>query len=586
MQSMNSDEIDHNLRLFAMRKAAAASKEFSDLSSRVVVSIQSNTNTNCPMHGKHGTFHQQQQQQPQQQQYHTSTEQHVSRKEFCKELRLMANRPGSAEVTTRRSNSLAIDRSFSRSQSVEPSYQSNSMPRRMSSTAATKNNSLFRNGSFQEPPYKAPPAKPAPKPIIREKYTGRVDFKNILRRFDPKEEERSSGGRYDGEPRDYHRDSQFQHHMLTQNPYASPHRGATATHVSELEFNFRGSSNTMSPSSRNGGTDSPNSRSGSLSVRSLSPRRPQNLDLDLNSLRRGARQGPDLLRSPDGGRRAESNPHSPRRVEFADQVMFTFSQEDLQKQFQRNTMGPAKPILRQSRHDQQEQSHQQLTLMQQFELQQQQLQQQQQQQQHLNNNNNNHYKTTVIPLVIEHANLDRVATSSRRTENDPVNQRKVSNGDSLVQIYVPPTRKSDADSSHYNSSEDETLSAGSQDEENRSDDFSQSQNDETHETSSNRPKLGLNFLRTLSVEPSSSSSPVEEEGKNNRKIPPPLSDWNRSQSFPPPGKSFVTSEAGQKVEDESSARGNVFGGRPLSKGIPSVASSVLSCNSDIEGKKE
>ena len=49
MQSMNSDEIDHNLRLFAMRKAAAASKEFSDLSSRVVVSIQSNTNTNCPM---------------------------------------------------------------------------------------------------------------------------------------------------------------------------------------------------------------------------------------------------------------------------------------------------------------------------------------------------------------------------------------------------------------------------------------------------------------------------------------------------------------------------------------------------------
>jgi len=266
--------------------------------------------------------------------------------------------------------------------------------------------------------------------------------------------------------------------------------------------------------------------------------------------------------------------------------MFTFSQEDLQKQFQRNTMGPAKPILRQSRHDQQEQSHQQLTLMQQFELQQQQLQQQQQQQQHLNNNNNNHYKTTVIPLVIEHANLDRVATSSRRTENDPVNQRKVSNGDSLVQIYVPPTRKSDADSSHYNSSEDETLSAGSQDEENRSDDFSQSQNDETHETSSNRPKLGLNFLRTLSVEPSSSSSPVEEEGKNNRKIPPPLSDWNRSQSFPPPGKSFVTSEAGQKVEDESSARGNVFGGRPLSKGIPSVASSVLSCNSDIEGKKE
>ncbi len=254
-------------------------------------------------------------------------------------------------------------------------------------------------------------------------------------------------------------------------------------------------------------------------------------------------------------------------------------------------MGPAKPILRQSRHDQQEQSPQQLTLMQQFELQQQQLQQQQQQQQHLNNNNNNHYKTTVIPLVIEHANLDRIATSSNRSQNDPVNQRKVSNGDSLVQIYVPPTRKSDAESSLYNSSEDETLSAGSQDEENRTDDFStqKQQNDETHETSSSRPKFGLNLMRTLSVDPSSSSSPVEDEGKSNRKIPPPLSDWNRSQSFPPPGKSFVSSEAGQKAEDnESSGRGNnsnVFGGRPLSKGVPYVASSILSCNSDMEGKK-
>jgi hypothetical protein len=64
---MDTEEIESNLRLFAMRKAAAASKEFSDLSSRVVVTIQSNTNSNCPMHGKNGTFHQQQQ------------EQHVSR---------------------------------------------------------------------------------------------------------------------------------------------------------------------------------------------------------------------------------------------------------------------------------------------------------------------------------------------------------------------------------------------------------------------------------------------------------------------------------------------------------------------------
>jgi len=192
-----------------------------------------------------------------------------------------------------------------------PPYQSNSMPRRMSSNAATKNASLFRKGSFQDPP----------KPVIREKYTGRVDFKSILRKFDPKEEERSSGGRFDGEPRDYHRDSQFQQHMLTQNPYASPRRGATAVHTSELEFDFRGGT---SPVPRNGAS--------SVSVRSLSPRRPQNLELDLNSLRR--RAGQEQLRSPDGVRRAESNPHSPRRVEFADEVLFTFSQvSNIKKRF-------------------------------------------------------------------------------------------------------------------------------------------------------------------------------------------------------------------------------------------------------------
>ena len=445
----------------------------------------------------------------------------------------------------------------------------------MSSNAATKNSNLFRKGSFQDPPpYKAPPAKPAPKPVIREKYTSRVDFKTILRRFDPKEEERSSGGRFDGEPRDYHRDSQFQHHMLTQNPYASPRRGATAVHTSELDFDFRG---TTSPSPRNG-TASPNTGS----VRSLSPRRPQNLDLDLNTARRRP-AGQDQLRSPEGIRRAESNPHSPRRVEFADQVLFTFSQDDLHRQFQRNSIAPAKPILRQTKNEQ-EYNRPQLTLMQQFEVQQHQLQQQP----HFNiTTNHNNPKTTIIPLVIEHANLDKVATSTR-SEKDPVNQRKVSTGDSLVQIYVPPTSTNDDDGDNdgslYNSSDEEeeteTLSAGSRDE-HRADDFlpdeePQETNNNNNNNNNNRSKVGLNFLRTLSVDPS-----AEKEDSKNRKVPPPLSDWNRSQSFPPPGKSFVSGEVDRKVEAEP----QVFGGRPLCKGISSIGSSV-SCNSDIEGKRK
>ena len=578
MQSIHPDDFDQNLRLFAIRKAAAASKEFSELSSRVVVSIQSNTNSNCPMHGKHGSFQQNgphQLPQPQQQQQHFQTEhqQHISRKEFCKELRLLSSRP-SSEATPRRSNSLAVERSFSRSQSMEPSapYQSNSMPRRLSSTAATKNASVFRKGSFQDPP----------KPVIREKYTGRVDFKSILRKFDPKEEERSSGGRYDGEPRDYHRDSQFQQHMLTQNPYASPRRGATAIHTSELDFDFRSGA---SPVPRNG------TSSASVSVRSLSPRRPQDLELDLNNLRR--RGGQEQLRSPEGTRRAESNPHSPRRVEFADQVLFTFSQEDLNRQFQRNTVGPSKPILRQSRSDQeQQQQARPLTLLQQFELNQQQQQQQQQHYQpqynynhgsNYNKNNNNNLKTTIIPLVIEHANLDKNATTSVQ-DNDPVNQRKVSNGDSLVQIYVPP----DDDGSLYHSSADEeeeteTLSAGSRDE-HRADDFLPDDEPVASKPSKSKLGLGLNFLRTLSFEPPPEK---EKEEDKKRKVPPPLGDWSRSQSFPPPGKTFgVAGESSTSRPEEDSGHGSsVFGGRPLSKGMSSVSSSV-SCNSDIEGKDQ
>ena len=48
--------MEQNLRRFAMRQASAASKEFSDLKSRVVVSVQSSPSRHCPMHGRHGNF--------------------------------------------------------------------------------------------------------------------------------------------------------------------------------------------------------------------------------------------------------------------------------------------------------------------------------------------------------------------------------------------------------------------------------------------------------------------------------------------------------------------------------------------------
>jgi len=145
---------------------------------------------------------------------------------------------------------------------------------------------------------------------------------------------------------------------------------------------------------------------------SLSPRRPQNLDLDP-----GANMRPrvDTVRSPDALRRAESNPHSPRRVEFADNVMFSFSQDDLNKHFQvrknhfgnlesfiyflslhqqRNSVNHQKPILRSTP------TFRPPTLIEQFE-------QQRRQQDKLSQD----HKDNTTPLVIEHTNLDQNADS-------------------------------------------------------------------------------------------------------------------------------------------------------------------------------
>ena len=74
---MEAEELEQNLRRFAMRQASAASKEFSDLKSRVVVSVQSSPSRHCPMHGRHGN-------------YQVQTPSASSRKEMARELRLSA----------------------------------------------------------------------------------------------------------------------------------------------------------------------------------------------------------------------------------------------------------------------------------------------------------------------------------------------------------------------------------------------------------------------------------------------------------------------------------------------------------------
>jgi hypothetical protein len=163
---------------------------------------------------------------------------------------------------------------------------------------------------------------------------------------------------------------------------------------------------------------------------------------------------------------------------------------------------------------------------------------------------------------------------------------------------VPPTEDADAalyDSSAGEEDETETLSAGSRHNLDHEHDFDDEkpagkpkagsrhnhdrENDFDHEKPAGKAgKVGLNLMRTVSVDPDKAP-----DGKR-RKVPPPLSDWNRSQSFPPPGKTSADCDADRKCGNDAGNGNSVFGGRPLTKGVSSVASSV-SCASDIEGKK-
>ena len=114
----------------------------------------------------------------------------------------------------------------------------------------------------------------------------------------------------------------------------------------------------------------------------------------------------------------------------------------------------------------------------------------------------------------------------------------MSNEDSLVQIYVPPTN---------DESDDDTLSVDSQlpdDPQDPGNQLTSADRTVSEPAVSSHLTKKTVVLRTLSAEVAS------------RKVPPMLSDWNRSQSFPPP-KGPTTSEAGfhsdglQQLEERS-----------------------------------
>ena len=461
---MDADDIEGDLRLFALRQASASK----DLGKRLVVKVES-SNQDCPMHRHH------------------QGPAHLSRKEMARELRILAARQ-EREMRemrgSRRSNSFSPSPAASyndytpRSQSLDPySHAYNSIPRRGSSKT------VHRHGSFQ-----------GPGPYMREKFTGRVDFKTTLRQLDPKRDERASGGRLvTGGPR--------YNDVYVSGVYKEPHQPPRRGTIVDSDFDFRGSS----PALHN------RSISPQYKVNVIQePRRPQKLELTINDSGRELHVSPTVIK-------CVTNPASPKRVEFSDQMTFNFERKTVT-----SSGNTPKPILRQVERP--------LSLIEQFERQEME----------------RRYRMQLesSSRISEPLKID---PDSRDSHKDDTNIST----DSLVKIYVPPNKKDAEDSN------DATISAGS--------DSEVTKENEAEEV----PKTRQVAKRTLSADMAATS----------RKVPPMLSDWNRSQSFPPP-----STQAGVDASNDQSDDSGAFKEGLPKKAESPMSTSNLSLNSVTSGR--
>ncbi|XP_059086390.1 echinoderm microtubule-associated protein-like 1 isoform X5 [Tigriopus californicus] len=472
---------DANLRTRAIRRSLGNING----PHRLLVTLDNSPDRKCPMHGgkMSSQYHHYQQQphqyhQPHHHQYHNPQFNHhgghhsdhnerMSRKEMARELRLSVAR----EEAARRSSSYTEN--SSRSFSLEPGYSSHSVPRRFSAAAATKTKNVERNGSFQDN-----------KAVPRDVFKGKVDFKTILRRFDPKEEERSSSG---GSYPNLSRTGMSSH---SRDYYGSPRRGQ----VIETDFDFRAcASSSTEPNWDNPGRFRNHSghsghSSQEASFRSISPRqvRPLTLQLDLDSGHHGARSGTHNLRraesTPISPRRGyESNPISPRRVEFGDEIIFDFNPSQRPEVVSPTHSSKAyfKPILRHTTSDPSTKTpplERKGNLMEQFERK-------------MMNQKHEDSMVSLSPLTIQHANPEPEITSPKK--------------ESLVQIYIPSLQNEKADKNRPSKPVADT-------------DESDYDTDSTME----EVKTSSYGLSSMGRE------------KSPRQVPPPISD--RAHSFPLP----------------------------------------------------
>ncbi len=349
---------DGNLRLFALRRAAEASNvsnSYED-NNRVVVTVQATPDRGCPMHGRHGSY-----QLPQHQQHHYYQQERPSRKEMARELRMSAAREEAAAKAAR-SSSYSVERTFSlagngggggaavRSYSLEYNNSGyHSMPRRMSGAPGKRSSAAVdRRGSFGSNIGGSSSGKSTPRDVFK----GKLDFKTILRRFDPKEEERSNTSynnhynhsRSSTTPRrDYDDDFYFS---------GGHNSGRRRGSIVDSDFDFRGGSVTE-PNWDNPGrfrfVSSPsNSRPTSPRPQSQPPpTRQLRIDIEgANSNSNSNANNNNSATSPT--RNVTSNPVSPRRVGFGEQTVFDFDPRAVRSAVTSPvpTDHPVKPILR------------------------------------------------------------------------------------------------------------------------------------------------------------------------------------------------------------------------------------------------
>lgn len=482
--------------------------DFSKLSrelNRVVLKIQhqSEVASDCPMHSHESH-------------YHVPESRRGSRAAEAQDLRRgsRAYEVVSQSQDLRRSASAETNsshRTSTRSVNQEPSYQS--LPRRLS--AQPKSTRVDRRQSFQD--FKT----------FRDKFTGKVDFKTTLRTSeDPKktERERARKGRHYSEPREYCSPEERSGGYLIESDFdfRSPPttRDNSRERRSKYDYDRDYYAADRAPAPRRGhveqiyatpkkkeqiGSEGKKYQYGYHDLKSQIQAQSHYNSSDLKSPKSPSLKSPlseNELASPIN---IPKDPLSPRRVEFADEV-FSFKTSvtpGTSRPGSRCESPNPKGILRHTSSDPNQRNV--ATRSNTVDLSS--LEQSDKSEKSVSNVAVRSNTTDLSFCKSPISDKPRVPLTRPTTliipqpDNLPLTQNR--NSQPLVKIMIPDEQ---------NDSDDTLI-------------------EEKHESESSKEQSDQKSmsLRTLG-----------EKGESKRTVPPPLADWNRSQSFPPAAKKAVS----------------------------------------------